>query len=195
MRVAASLSPCSLARTNGRSRNRVPRSVRGPPPCRDPGKLRESSSVSDRRPIRPGDMQLLREINRQLLRPLRLGDRAVLVEDERLEVGEAGVGGGVEVIGPRVPHERPASARGQRRDREEQQEPVALGIGRGWQPLVQRHPSPATAPCPDARTGPGSTRSRHPAGQPRAARRVTTPAAADPRARRRALRDQHRRNA
>ena len=48
-------------------------------------------------------MQLLREIDRELLGSLRLGDRAVLVEDERLEVGEARVGRRVQVVGPRVP--------------------------------------------------------------------------------------------
>jgi hypothetical protein len=37
-------------------------------------------------------MQLLGEVDREHLGALRLGDRAVLVEDEGLEVGEAGVG-------------------------------------------------------------------------------------------------------
>lgn len=57
-------------------------------------------------------MQLLRQVDRQLLGPLRLGDRAVLVEDEGLEGGQAGIGRGVQVVGPRVSGERAAALGG-----------------------------------------------------------------------------------
>ena len=45
---------------------------------------------------------------------------------------------------------------------------------------TRRRPSPATAPSRDARTGPGSTRSRRPAARPRAARPAASPESAAP---------------
>jgi len=55
-------------------------------------------------------VELGAEVDRELLGPLRFGDRAVLVEDDRLEGGELGVGLGLELVGPGVPGERPAAA-------------------------------------------------------------------------------------
>lgn len=71
-------------------------------------------------------MQLLREVDRELLGPLRLRDRPILIEDQRLERSELGIRRGIKVVGAGVPRERAASARGERRHGEEQDESVAI---------------------------------------------------------------------
>jgi hypothetical protein len=54
--------------------------------------LRQPPPIRDRGSIRAGDMELGREVDRELLGPLALDDRAVLVEEDGLEFGELGVG-------------------------------------------------------------------------------------------------------
>ncbi len=61
--------------------------------------------MRDRRPVRAGDVELGAKADRELLEPLGLGDPAALVEDDRLEAGELGVGLWVELVGLGVPGE------------------------------------------------------------------------------------------
>ena len=90
-------------------------------------------------------MQLSRQVDRELLEALRLGDRAVLVEDERLEGGQLGVGLGVHAVGPVVPRERPTSAAAEGRAGDEQDEAVASLGPRAGSVLVQCHAAKGVA--------------------------------------------------
>src|SRR5215211_6765503 len=91
-------------------------------------RLPSQAFVPHRPPVGDGDrveleVQLVREVERHLLRPLRLDDALVLVEDDVLEVAQDVVGL-VEVVVPTDSQEPPALVLTDRLGREEVQHPL-----------------------------------------------------------------------
>ena len=100
-------------------------------PLRD---LAEDPAVGDRGLVGPGDVQLLRKVDGKLFGSLRLGDRAILVEDQLLKRCELCVGRRLEAVAARIPGEGARLFRGERRRGNEQDEAIPLG-----ELLIQRH--------------------------------------------------------